>query len=253
MSAINTTTDTFTCQLEEDLAVITILEGARLISATVRDKEALFETLRKINTSPEVKGLAVMYSDQYMGDESYKKFLLESLDQKSYAGSSHYATTYKSAIVQVLEEIKNFTKPIVGGMDCDIGATPFAVNLAFDLRVATEDTKFFFPNLRFGLPPSPPLSYFFIESLGFSKTKELIMNKSELSAQEAFDLGFITQIVSKEDLTKTCLEKLRKLSTIPGFTLIETRRMLHPDMDKMRNYIDSGFDSAVRCMNKIKT
>lgn len=252
MGEIDKTTELFTCQLEEDLAVITILEGAGLISATVRDKEELFETLRKINTSSEVKGVAIMYSDKYRGDENYKKLLLESLDEKRYAGSSRYATTYRSAIVQVLEEINNFTKPIVGGMDCDIGPTPFAVSLAFDLRVATENTKFFFPNLKFGLPPSPPLSYFLIESLGFFRTKELIMNKSTLSAQEAFDLGLITQIVSKEDLNKTCLEKLRQLSTIPGFTLIETRRMLHPEMDKMRNYIDSGFDCAVRCMNKIK-
>ena len=78
------------------------------------------------------------------------------------------------------------------------------------------------------------------------------LSKTALSAQDAFDLGLITQIVSKEDLKKTCLDKLHQLSKLSGDALVETRRMMQPNMDRLMRYIDAGFDSATRCMNKMK-
>ena len=79
------------------------------------------------------------------------------------------------------------------------------------------------------------------------------MTRQKITAQEALDLGLVTQIVSGEDLKKTCLVKLRRVSTIPRHALIESRRMLQPDMGKIKKYLDATFDGAVRCLNKMNT
>ena len=136
-------------------------------------------------------------------------------------------------------------------MDGDIGPTSFALNLAFDMRLATDNAGFIHPNLQFGLPPSPLLTYFLIQSLGHQKATELILTRPKISVQEAADLGFLNQIVSRADLKKKCIEKLRQISGIPELTLIETRRMLQPDLHTLRKYIDQGFESALKCLNKI--
>ena len=117
--------------------------------------------------------------------------------------------------------------------------------MAFDLRIAAEGTSFFHPNLQFGLPPSPTLSFYLVRSLGVNRATELILTKPRLSSQEVLDLGLITQVVSAEDLENTCLDKLRQLSTIPAYTFVESRRMLQPNMDEVRKYIDAGFQSSL--------
>ena len=45
MGTINMTTAAFTCHQEDDLAVITISEGAAIVTTTVGGKEDLLETL----------------------------------------------------------------------------------------------------------------------------------------------------------------------------------------------------------------
>ena len=103
--------------------------------------------LDRIKEDQQIKGVVVLYSDKYLGDAEYRKFLQASLEEKHYYGGSRYAVTYKSAIVQFLEMINPFPKPIVGGVDGDIGPTSFSVNLTFDLRIATDNASFFHPNL----------------------------------------------------------------------------------------------------------
>jgi 1,4-dihydroxy-2-naphthoyl-CoA synthase len=252
MSNIDVTTDTYTCRQEDDLAVITLLEGADILSTTIRGKDDILELLNMVNEARHIKGVAVIYSDQYRGDAAYKKFMIETIEGIDPSTEKRFTTIYKYAILQFLKRINSLSKPIVGGMSGDIGPISFAMNLAFDLRVSTDDASYFHPNLKLGLPPEPLLAYYFIESLGHHKTTELFLTKQALTAQDAFDMGLITQVVSSNELKKTCLDQLRQLSTLSGKTLIETRCMLQPNMDGLQRYINRGFDSAIRCMYNMK-
>ena len=253
MSKIDMTMDTFTCHQVDDLAVITILEGANILSSTVSGKENLKAVLNTIRDTPDIKGLAVLYSDKYPGNTEYRRFLQENIEAKHYKDKSNYAVTYKSALIQFLEMINTYPIPIVGGMSGEIGPDSFGINLAFDLRIAAKGTSFFHPNLQFGLPPSPPLAFYLLRSLGYHRATELILTKPKLSSQEALDLGLIAQVVSTDDLENTCLEKLRHLSPIPDYALVESRRMLQPDIEEIRKYIEAGFEGALRCLYKMKT
>jgi len=253
MSTIDVTNDRFTCHREDDLAVITILEGAKSLSTTVGGKEDLMGTLKTIKEDRQIKGVAMLYSDKYLGDVEFKMFLQEILDAKHYKGHNRIVDTYKNAIVQFIQMANTYPKPVVVGMKGKIDPDDFAINLALDLRIATDNACIIHPNLQLGFPPSPPLSFYLVHSLGSHKATELIMTRQKITAQDALDLGLITQIVSGEDLKKTCLDKLRQLSSIPGHTLVESRRMLQPDIGKIKKYLDAAFDGAVRCLNKMNT
>ncbi len=252
MSTIDLTTDTFSVYQEEDLAILTLSKGAKILATTVSGKEGLLDAMSAIKAAPQIKGLTVQYSDEYHGDDEYIKFLRENLEQKHYLGGSRFTITYKSALYQFLEEIIQFPVPVVGGFEGDVSPNTFAINLAFDVRIATDNFCIFHPNLKLGLPVSPFLSYYLVQSLGSPKASELMLTKSELSAQEALDLGLISQIVPQKDLKRTCIDKLRQMISIPGDALVESRRMLQPDMYNMRKYIDEGFDATIRCLHKIK-
>lgn len=252
MGTVEITTDTFTCRQEEDLAVVTILEGANVLSTTVSGKDELLQAFNTIKADQGIKGVAVLYSQKYQGDDEYKRFLQKSLEEIHDSYGSRYSTTYQNAINQFLEAIYTIPKPVVGCMDGDIGPTSLAINMAFDLCLATENAAFFHPNLKLGLPPSPPLAYYLVQTIGFQKASELILTRSQITAQEAFELGIINQVVSSAESKSKCLEKLRVLTAISGNALVETRRMLKPGLKQMRQYMDEGFEGAIRCLYRMK-
>ena len=76
MGTIDMTTATFTCHQEDDFAVITILENAKIVTTTVGGKEDMLKAMDMINSAQQIKGVAVLYSDKYRGDAEYKKFLI---------------------------------------------------------------------------------------------------------------------------------------------------------------------------------
>ena len=65
------------------MAVLTISEGAHLLSTTVSGKEQQVDVLEIISDSRQIHGLAVLYSNKYKGDVEYKQFLLDRLEDKS--------------------------------------------------------------------------------------------------------------------------------------------------------------------------
>lgn len=247
MSTIEIVEDTFTGHQEEDMAVFKILEGAKVLSTTVSGKDAFFEALDAIKEAQDIKGVTFLYSSEYHGVVEHEKYIKEIMEEFQTVERRH-SMIFRNAIIQYLERIHTFPKPIVGGMDGDISPPSFAANLAFDLRIATDKTNFILPDLKFGLPPSPALSFYLVHSLGPLKASELILTKSEITAQEALDLGLLTQVVSKEDLKDSCIDKLRALTAISSDALIESRRMLKPSLKKMHEYIDEGFEGISRCL-----
>jgi enoyl-CoA hydratase/carnithine racemase len=252
MSTIEISEDTFTCHQEDDLAVFNMLEGAKVLSTTVKGKDVFFEALNAVKAAQDIKGVAFLYSQKYQGDIEYKQFIKETKEGIQQPDGGRYSITFQSTIIQFLEAIHTFPKPIVGGMDGELAPPSFAANLAFDLRIATDKTHFILPDLKFGLPPSPPLSFYLVHSLGPLKATELLLTNSEITAQEALDLGLLTQVVSKKNLKDSCIDKLRQLPEISADALIESRRMLNPSLDRMRKYIDEGFKGIIRCMYSMR-
>ena len=252
MILLDVKNDSFACHQDGDIAVITIFKGPHKILTTVDSKEDMMSILETVKGSHKIKGIAIVYSDTYPGNTEYKQLISEILEEKVETDKSRYNVRYKNAIVQFLEFIHTCPIPIVGGMNGEIGPDSFGLNLAFDLRLATEKTAFFNPNLQFGFPPSALLSFYLVQSLGSPKATELVLTKPEFSSQEALDLGLITQIVTAEDLEYSCIAKLHELSSIPRHTLVETRKILQPSMDEIKNHLDAGFEGSLRSLYKMK-
>ena len=246
MSEINVSHNAFTCHQVDDLAVLTFLEGTNLLTTTVSGKEKLIELLKNIRNSEKINGLAVLYSDKYQGDIEFNKFLQESLKEKNMQSVNRYSMTFKSSLIELMEVVNEFPMPIVFGLNGEIGPNSFSISMANDIRIAAEGTSFVLSNLQSGLPPSPLLLFYLSHNLGPSKATELILTKPRLSSRDALDLGLITEIVPEAELEKACLDKLRQLSTIPGYMITETRRMLQPDKDEMQKFIEAGFEALLR-------
>lgn len=253
MSVDNKNNDIFSLRKVDDFAILSLRKGAKQILTTVDSKEKLISVLQAVSESGEYKGLAIHHSAKYPGNEEYKKFIGAVLDEERRADKSRYKITYESAIIQFLGIIRVFPLPIVGAMDGEIGPDSLGLSLALDLRIASKNAVFFNPNLEFGFPPSSVLSYYMVKNYGPTRATELLLTQKKISAQEALELSLVTEVVSAADLEKSCLEKLQELCSIPPQTIIETRRILQPNMDEIKGKIDAGFQGTARSYYRLET
>ncbi len=252
MTSINVTTDFFACRQKDGFVVIEPLEGAQKIITNVEAKEEMLSILDTIKNSSDIKGILILYTEKYPGNAEYKQYLLEILESNVQSDKEPYTTTFKSAVNQFLKIIRNSSIPVITGLNGELGPDDLGLIMAYDLRIATEKTYFYNPNLEFGFPPSTLMSFYLTKSLGPAKATEILLTKSKLSAREALDLGFITEIVSEQELEDKCIERLRDLSTIPGHALIETRRILQPSLDEISKYLDTSLEGFLRSFYKLK-
>lgn len=252
MTSINVKTDNFNCRQIDNFVVIEPLEGAQKILTKVEDKEEMLSILETIKNSSDIKGILILYTEEYPGNAEYKQYLLESLESTKHSDKGQYTKTFTSTIKQFLTVIRNSSIPIISGINGDLGPDDLGLTLAYDLRIATEKAYFYNPNLELGYPPSALLSFYLSRSLGPSKATEILMTKTKLSSHEALDLGLITEIVSEQQLEEICFERLGQLSAIAGHALIETRQILQPSLAEITKQMDNSMEGFLRSLYKLQ-
>ena len=72
--------------------------------------------------------------------------------------------------------------------------------LACDLRVASEDARVGFPEVRLGLLPGAGGTQRLLQHVGIGVAKELILGARILAADEALALGLVNDVVPGDDV-----------------------------------------------------
>ncbi len=252
MWPIDIETSSFACRQVDEFAVLELLEGAKELLTTAGANQEFRNFFTTIAETPDIRGLAVVYTAQFRGGEELREYLEASLEKSSPQIDSGPFIAYRTALIRSLEFLKTFPMPVVVGLDGDSAADSFGVSMAVDMRVATDRAQIIHPNIGQGLPPSPSFAYFLVHALGFPKAIELLLTKTTLTSQEAFELGLVSKVVPPEALESTCLDTLRQLSALSGPSIVETRRMLQPDGDEVRQFMQTGFESLQRCAHGLK-
>jgi methylglutaconyl-CoA hydratase len=99
----------------------------------------------------------------------------------------------------VLRTLYDFSKPIIAAVNGPAIAGGMALATIPDFTLAAPEAKFGYTEVRVGFVPAIVAS-FLIRQVGEARTRELLLSGRILKAQEALQLGLVTQIVDKDDL-----------------------------------------------------
>ena len=95
-----------------------------------------------------------------------------------------------------------------------------------DFVYAAESAKFQMPFINLALVPEFGSSWAVPARIGPVRAAELIFLGLPFDAKRAADLGFVTQVVSDQNLLATASETARKLATKPAGALQASKRLL---------------------------
>ncbi len=91
-------------------------------------------------------------------------------------------------------------KPIIGAVNGMCMGGGLELLLGTDIRLATRDARFSFPEVGIGAVPAGGSLVRLVRQISFNRAMELILTGRVFSAQEALDYNILNQVVAAEEL-----------------------------------------------------
>jgi len=123
--------------------------------------------------------------------------------------SSDGIDDYFKSISAFLQQIHNFSKPVIAAVGGIALGGGFNLATVCDIIIASESAIFSHPELKFGLNPLfAPLK----ELVGTAKAKEITMIGEPIAAKEALRIGLANKVVSPDRLMTEAIIMAEELS-----------------------------------------
>ena len=212
-------------------AWITLNRPEKLNALSVAVVSSLHARLREIATDETIK-VVVLTGAGRAFSAGYD--LAEEVDVKIEGADQWRAALAPD--VDLAMELWALPRPTIAAVRgwCLAGACELA--MACDMIVATEDSRFGEPEIRYG---SGPVALIMPFVLGQKKTNELLFTGDTIDAAEAQRLGLVNRVVPAAELESSVEELVRKIAPTPLPVLRLTKLAL------VRAYEAMGIRSAV--------
>lgn len=130
-----------------------------------------------------------------------------------------------------------FTRPIIECLKATVCQVHgycygghFQIALSADIVIATPDARFTHPAFRY-LGPAPQDMYHWIEKLGLTKMKDLMLTMRPLGAEEGERSGFVTKVVEPEELQRWVDDYVDAIAVMPLDSLMMGKSMMQVIME----------------------
>jgi 2-(1,2-epoxy-1,2-dihydrophenyl)acetyl-CoA isomerase len=146
-------------------------------------------------------------------------------------GVADLVAMHHSAILTLLE----LRSPVIAAINGAVAGGGLGLALAADYRIAGEGATFTAAYFRLGLTPDGGSSAFLERTIGAARALELLLTNRTLNAREALEWHLINDVVGDPVLVERAVDFARNLPPVPGYALLQTRRLL--DMAGIRHQL----------------
>ncbi|WP_417682892.1 enoyl-CoA hydratase/isomerase family protein [Roseibium sp.] len=135
-------------------------------------------------------------------------------------------TAYVERIQDVTRAMVLGDTPVVGAIRgwAVGGGLEWVINC--DFAIASEGTRFFFPEISWGLFVTGGVTELLPRLVGLQRARDMILFGDRFDAQQAYEWGMIREVVPDEDLLEKSTTLAKRLATLPKGPLQDLRRIL---------------------------
>ncbi len=135
-------------------------------------------------------------------------------------------TAYVERIQDVTRAMLLGNTPVVGAIRgwAVGGGLEWVINC--DFAIAAEGTRFFFPEISWGLFVTGGVTELLPRLVGLQTARDMILFGERFDAQQAHDWGMIREVVPDEDLLEKSTTLAKRLAALPRGPVQDLRRIL---------------------------
>jgi enoyl-CoA hydratase/carnithine racemase len=112
---------------------------------------------------------------------------------------------------QILDSIENLGKPVIAAVNGYTFGGGCELAMACTLRIASENARFGQPEVKLGLIPGYAGTQRLSRLVGKGRALEIILSGEPVTAQEAYRIGLVNQVVPAKDLMAAAEGLARKI------------------------------------------
>lgn len=138
---------------------------------------------------------------------------------------------------QLLLALLNLKKPVVAAVNGDAFGMGCNLALACDFPIASDNARFCQVFIKLGIMPDFGALYFLPRLVGPVKAKELVYTGKAISAEDAFQMGLIQNVVSPDVLEAEALNFAGKLAKLPTKAIGRAKKVINQSFDLTLNQV----------------
>ncbi|MCC6470738.1 MAG: enoyl-CoA hydratase/isomerase family protein [Alphaproteobacteria bacterium] len=204
----------------DGVRVITLNRPKRLNAIVPELLEGLIGALGAADRDPAIRAVVLTGAGRaFCAGDDLKEF-------NSQAAGEAETRAYIERIQDVTRAIVLGDTPVVGAMRgwAVGGGLEWTINC--DFAIAAEATRFFFPEVGWGLFVTGGVTEMLPRLVGLQRARELIMLGERFGAAEAHQWGLIWKVVPDPALMPTAIATAKRIAALPVGPVRDLRRIL---------------------------
>jgi len=244
---IEFTNSEFNCEIENDVAILTIKGNAFNSVSSVARNTDIIPWFDKVEQSENVRGVLVLNENEAMSEKAYNEFLAEIIgsdfDPQNPKEISRFTkneirTREITILGNIIRKIISFKKLLIIGINGDIVSPFFGLSLAADFRFASTNTNFVLSHIKYRLHPSGALPFFLPNYLCQSQVADLLFRGTKLPATELKKLGLINDFYDETEFIERTKAEATQICKVSLNVVKSTKKLLYLYNNSLNEYFD---------------
>ncbi|HOP48017.1 MAG TPA: enoyl-CoA hydratase/isomerase family protein [Desulfobacteraceae bacterium] len=204
---------------EDKIAWIKMNRPSKLNALTSAMLDSFQQAILKANLDDDIRVIAIVGSERAFcaGADIEEEQTMDASDALAFSIRGQ----------NLCQALQLSMKPVVAVIDGYALGGGLEMALACDFRISSKDGLFGFPEVTLGVTTGWGGATNLVKMIGPSKAKELLMLGKIISAEEAYQLGIISELVPADQLIAAASELAEKLSSLPASSLAMVKNLVN--------------------------
>jgi enoyl-CoA hydratase/carnithine racemase len=148
-------------------------------------------------------------------------------------GSSVVAGRYwlQHSVHRVPLALRTLDKPYIAAVNGPAAGAGMDMASMADIRIASETARFTMSYVNVGIVPGDGGCYYLPRIVGVARALDLIWSGRTIGAQEALQMGYVSQVVPPDQLMDTVMTYAKKLAQGPQVAIELAKRLVYEGLE----------------------
>jgi len=203
-----TSNNTVLLNIEKNVATITLNRPDAANGMSLDLGSDLYEACRQVFFDDNAKVLVIKANGPYFSCGGDLRYMKECIDDLAPAVKQLADELHRGVVL-----LYNMNIPTIVSVQGMAAGAGFSLAMLGDIVIAGKSAKFTSAYTAAGLSPDGSLSFSLPRIVGVRKAAEIILTNNVIKADEAYELGLITQLVEDEELENAVNSMAQKLAS----------------------------------------
>jgi len=133
--------------------------------------------------------------------------------------------------MDVFNAVADFPKPVICAINGYALGVAFQVALCCDILIASENAEMGLPQVSLGILPIYGGAVRLARFVGRGNAMRMVLTAERITAQEAYRIGLVSQVVPLPELMPTTINLARKIAALPPLSIRLAKESLNMGLD----------------------